>query len=95
MWRMQFEQFQHDPRFEAMFGRVPRRPRWVWSIALLAAAVVIVVPLLLLALAGLIVGTIAFFILSFIWWIVSALQSVTGPRRTDNGRRNVRVIDSD
>ena len=95
MWRVDFGQFQHDPRFGAFFNRVPRRPSWVWATSVMVGVLVVVIPLLLLVMAGLLIGSVTFIVLSLIARAVNAVQSVFGGRsvRGDQGRRNVRVID--
>lgn len=95
---------EFDPRYDPRmaFGRWYRRveiagrqPRWVTRTALAAAVVVIVVPLLVLALAGIAVGLIVFAALGLVAWGVSWIKGLLyrwDDFRFDSGRRNVRVI---
>ena len=65
------ETFRQDPRFSRWAGRVGAQPSWVWQIAGLLAALVIVVPIILLVLAA--VGT---FMLCFALFAIAASGSM-------------------
>jgi len=76
------------------YERVRRYPRWVTGPAMVAVALVVVLPLAVLALAGFLVGIVVFSLLAVVASVFSAIAGVwnTLTRRTDDGRRNVRVI---
>lgn len=93
---------QH-PRYGVWYQRVERQPSWVVKTAVALAVLIVVVPLVLLFLAAVAVGLIAFLVLGVaaaIWGGVARLLGGGGggplkPRpgwRHDDGRRNVRVI---
>jgi uncharacterized BrkB/YihY/UPF0761 family membrane protein len=94
MWRTDFNT-KHGVNH--VFEQVTGRPGWVGKASLLAAGLVVVVPLVLLALAGLIVGIVVFVTLGLIAQIIMSVgmlldglfKSPTG----SDGRHNVRVID--
>lgn len=79
------------------FEQVTGRPGWVAKASLLAAGLVVVVPLVLLALAGLIVGIVVFVTLGLIAQIILStgmlLDGLFKGSGGSDGRRNVRVID--
>jgi hypothetical protein len=94
VWRVDFGQYQRDPRFNAVFNRMPVRPNWVLLTAVAVGAFVVVVPLVLLAIAGLVVGLVTFAVLALVAQAVAAVRSLFGGGTSgDRGRRNVRVID--
>ncbi len=99
MWRFDSETFRTVPGFDGVYRRVVGRPSWVTKWALIAAAIVVLVPLMLLALAGLVIGTVVFVLLGLIAQVItfvrSGLHSLSGGGSTSTGRRNVRVIHRD
>jgi len=95
MWRIRLDE-NADP------GRWIRytagQPGWVIKWTLIAALVVIVVPLAVLALAGVVVGFVVFVLLALFVRLVAIVRAVIDgvlPSRRRDGRRNVRVIDRD
>lgn len=99
MWRVNFQTFRGNPAFDQMYQRVGSKPGWVTKWAFIAAAIVIVVPLAVLALAGMLVGTIVFVLLALIAQVVAIVrtgfESIFGASAQSSGRRNVRVIHRD
>ena len=89
-----FTDFRSDPRFVGVFSRVRSRPSWIWKLASLAAAVVIIVPILALIVAA--VGTflLMFLVLSLLHAAGRGLETFFGhiSGRDRQGRRNVRVV---
>lgn len=95
MWRVRFEKGAGPGQW---FNRAAGQPNWVTKWALIAAVVVIVVPLMVLAMAGLAVGLVVFVTLALIVRIAVIVRTAVGglwPARGSDGRRNVRVIDRD
>ncbi len=93
-WRVYIRK---HPSFGPWYARVERRPGWVAGIAMAAAAVVILVPLLLLTVAAIFVGVVVFVTLGAIVWAVALVRSLIaqvtlGTRGRGDGRQNVRVI---
>jgi len=82
-----------------LFERATGRPGWVAKASLIAAGLVVAVPLVLLALAGLIVGIVVFVTLGLIAQIIMSvgllIDGLFKPAAGSgaDGRRNVRVID--
>ncbi len=83
-----------------------RKPGWVAGAALLAATLVVVVPLLVLMIAALFVGVVVFVTLSVVAWFVAVVRGLWrgvmpggggGGRGwpPDQRRRNVRVVTRD
>ena len=95
MWRTNLD---NDPRSGRWLRYVAAQPNWAAKWSLVAAVLVIVVPLAVLALAGLTVGIVVFVILATIMRLASivrvAARSVW-PGGSDGGRRHVRVVDRD
>ncbi len=84
--------FNASDQFERLRRRVVfmrRQPSWVAGSALIAAVLVVVIPLLLLTLAAVLVGGVVFALLSLAARVTDFLR---GPGRS--GRRNVTVIRS-
>lgn len=79
------------------YDRIQRQPSWVLKLALVAAVLVIVVPLLILTFAAILIGVVVFTIGSL---VASGLRVIsdlftrrpTSPVQFDDGRRNVRII---
>ena len=76
------------------------QPSWVTRWALLAIVVVVVVPLVTLALAGLVVGLVVFVTLGVVARVIGLIRALFGggggpADDDDDGRRNVRVMDPD
>ena len=95
MWRVRFEKGAGPGQW---FNRAAGQPNWVTKWALIAAAVVIVVPLMVLATAGLAVALVVFVTLALIVRIGMIIRTTIDglwPGRSSDGRRNVRVIDRD
>jgi hypothetical protein len=94
MWRADFTTNQGLNR---LFERATGRPGWVAKASLIAAGLVVAVPLVLLALAGLIVGIVVFVTLGLIAQIIMSvgllLDGLFKSPAASDGRRNVRVID--
>lgn len=99
MFNVRFQQFRDDPRFGAMYSTLQRKPSWVMKFALIAAAVVVIVPIVALALAAVVVGAIVFFVLSAIAAVMNFFGNlfggVAGTGSPNEGRQNVRVIQRD
>ena len=97
MWRVYYTQMQQDPRFGPFITWVQAgRSGWVLATAVMVGLMVVVIPLVLLALAGLFVGVMTFVVLSLLVRAYEALQSLfsgRGSYPSADGRRNVRVID--
>lgn len=87
------EHIREHPTMGVWYERYRSRPSWVVRGALVAAVLVVVVPLVLLTLAAVIVGMLVFAALS----LVASIGNLFGGGRDvkpsgDDGRRNVRVI---
>lgn len=102
MWNVRFQEFREDPRLGAMYAQMRRKPGWVTQLAIAAAAVVVIVPIVALVLTALIVGVVVFYALSLVAAIVQFFRQIFGgiSRSTrnesaSNGRQNVRVIPRD
>lgn len=82
------------PTMGVWYERYRRRPSWVTRGALLAGALVIVVPLVVLTVAAVVIGMGVFFVLSALAWVAGLFSGVGATQRTpgDDGRQNVRVI---
>ena len=79
-------------------GYAVSQPSWVTRLALIAMVLVVVVPLAMLALAGLAVGLVVFVTLGLVARVVMMVRSALGrlrPTGRGDGRNNVRVIDRD
>ncbi len=99
---MRFDSFRDNPQFGMWYGRVSRQPGWVVKAAVMSAVMVVVVPVVVLTVAALVVGTVVFFVLGLIASLFSALGSlgrggagVPEPTWREDGRVNVRVIETD
>jgi hypothetical protein len=91
MWRVFIQQ---NPALGSIHARLNRHPSWVTRTAILCTLAVIMVPLVLLILAGLLVGALVFAVLS----VVARTMDLFGGAavsRPEPLRRNVRVIDED
>jgi len=78
------------------YQKLERQPSWVTKAAILAAVLMVGLPLALIAITALIVGLAVFTVLSLVSAGVATLRELFsgGGRRppADDGRRNVRVI---
>jgi len=95
MWRIRFDNGTGPGQW---FNYVIGQPNWVAKWALIATVAVIVVPLMVLAIAGLAVGLVVFVALALIVRIAVIIRTVFDglwPGSRSDGRRNVRVIDRD
>jgi uncharacterized protein involved in cysteine biosynthesis len=99
MFNVRFQQFRDDPRFGAMYSTLQRKPSWVMKFALIAAAVVVIVPIVAIAMAAVVVGTIVYFVLSAVAKVTgffgNLFGGVAGAGLANEGRQNVRVIQRD
>lgn len=88
---------REHPKYGTWYRRVEGRPGWVWKWAIGAALLVIVVPLILITLAAVVVGTVVFVVLGFIASVLRLFlpsdRPVKTPSNADAGRENVRIID--
>ena len=85
---------REHPTFGTYYARVERQPGWVVRLTLLAAVLVIVVPLMILTLAAVLTAGVVFVLASLVARVASLFTR--GPRDvgpTDDGRENVRVIE--
>jgi len=104
MIRINFRDMRSDPRagFGNLYRQVTGRPSWPLKIALLIGSLVVVVPLVVLAIAGLVVGVAVFIVLSLVARLLEALGLASSPAestpaRNDppyntDGRENVHVL---
>lgn len=89
---------QH-PRFGPWYAQVERQPNWVIKLAVIAAVLVFVVPLVLLTLAALVVAAAVFMVLALVMRGLAVARSLFDFRGPDaptyrgDGRENVRVIE--
>ena len=90
MWR---QYLRSHPRFSVWYERLDRSPGWVNRIAVTAAVLTVVLPLVLLALAALVVGVIVFTLLSIVARLLALLAG--GGAAVPDGRVNVRVVRRD
>ena len=88
MWRVYI---RNHSRLGPWYVRLERQPGWVTKAALLAAVLIVVVPIGLLTLAALVVGVVVFVVLGAVAWLLGAAGRLLGGR-TDSGRVNVRVV---
>ncbi|MCC6579674.1 MAG: hypothetical protein IT440_04475 [Phycisphaeraceae bacterium] len=84
-------------RLHQRMPRIGGLPSWVTCVAVLAALVVIVLPMLALILAAVLVGAIVMALLSLVALVIRIARDLwrglTGGWSTDDdGRRNVRVL---
>ncbi len=89
-----FESFRSDPRFARFYGTAGAQPSWVLKYAILAALLVLSIPIIALVLLVMLTFVVVFFFLA----LVNGLLGLLRPRSRDlqeTGRRNVRVIRSD
>lgn len=96
-WHVRFEEEvrRRHPGTGVWVTRISRQPGWVTKTALLAAMLVVVVPIVLLTLAAVVIGLTCLGVLGLIasaGRFVSRLLGWSHPRQ-DDGRRNVQVID--
>jgi len=99
IWRVYMRQ---HPTLGPWYARVERRPGWVVQIALLAAVLVVLVPLFLLVAAAVLVGLAVFLVLGVLVQILRVLSgwrdrigSRSSGTSIGDGRQNVRVIRRD
>lgn len=84
-------------RARAWHTRVSRQPGWVIGVTVAAIVLVFVIPLALLAMAALLVGTLVFLVAAAIAKLSAIVTGLLGgevrePYPTEDGRENVRVI---
>jgi len=93
------QSFRRYASFEPWRRGVGGRPAWVTRLAVVAAVLVVVVPLAMLALTGLLVGMLVFFVASLLATMMQAVGSIFGGGASPSGsgrrnvRRNVRVVE--
>ena len=97
-----FAAFQSDPRFGQWYATVRRQPTWAWKIAGFAAALVIIVPIVMMVLTAIATFIVVFAVLSIAHrlgdWVGRLFgrrdgsASAPGVGWPDDGRRGVRVI---
>jgi hypothetical protein len=96
-WHIRFEEEvrRRHPGAGIWYTRISRQPGWVTRTALGVAVLVVVVPVVLLTLAAVVIGVICFTALSLAASIWRFISSPFGRTHTpsDDGRRNVEVID--
>ena len=101
MWRIYVRKYiEEHPKAGRWYARVERGPSWAIGPAVGVAALVIVVPLVLLSLAAVAAGLIVFLLLALVGQVFSVIRSIwrglTGQRDgaplAADGRHNVRVI---
>lgn len=91
---------RRHPRWGVWYARVERQPAWVVKTAVVAAVLVVGVPLILLTatalIAGVVVGGTLGIVAGIVYKLRKALVGRSGatrvPQTYDDGRRNVRVI---
>lgn len=100
MWRVDPEEY---PNLGRWYINIQRQPSWALKTALLAGALVIVVPLVVLAIAAIVVGVAVFFVMSLIAGLLRIVRDITSfgrpgdasnPQQTrqGDGRVNVRIM---
>jgi len=85
----------NDPRFQrvfVMYNRVRRSPGWVTKLSILAAVLVVAVPVALLSLAALIIGLVAFLVLSTVASVGLFFRGGWRAMFSREKRKNVRVV---
>lgn len=95
-WRHRFSQFS-GPGFDP---RQVAQANWAAGVSFLIALAFVLIPLLVVLLAGLGIGMLCYILLSAVNAVLNLLQapmrtsdtSAQGSRRDAEGRRNVRVI---
>jgi MFS superfamily sulfate permease-like transporter len=94
MWRVILQQNQTFRTFNAQMSRYPA---WVTRTAILCAMAVIVIPVMLLIVAGLLVGVLVFAVLSLVARVMELFGGSGGAVGTADEplRRNVQVIEDD
>ena len=91
MWRVYI---RNSRTFGPIYERIERRPNWVARTALVAAALVVLVPLLVLFIAAIVVGAIVFLTLALIAAVLATVANLfNGLGLRPAGRKNVRVIE--
>lgn len=100
MWRIEWRQSPYGSGIGSSGANDQAYwPGWAVKAAILAAVLVVAVPLLLLTLAALIVGALVLLVLVAAAVVVRRLRRLgawlpgRSPRWRDEGRRNVRVIE--
>ncbi len=96
-WQVRFEEEvrRRHPGAGMWYTRVSRQPSWVTKTALVAALIVVVVPIIALTIAAVIIGLLCLLVLSLVasvWRFVTSPFSGTRASK-DDGRRNVTIID--
>jgi uncharacterized protein YfaT (DUF1175 family) len=96
--RYHFHNLRNDPRIAGWYQRVAGQPSWVWKFAAIAALAVLVVPVLMLVFSALAAFLLVFVALGVAHrlgvWLNGLFEKHSGSlRRSDDGRRNVRVVD--
>lgn len=89
--RIRFVNLGGDRMAEA-FQAARGQPNWAVRIAVLTFLLIVGIPILLLLLVAGLAAAVVFAILSTLNWIFSGFRST---KPTDDGRRNVRIIDRD
>jgi hypothetical protein len=84
-----FQHFGSDPRYVRWTGRVVSQPSWVWQIAMLAAFLVIFIPIAAVVFSAVGIFLIVFLVLAMLNWAIQSVRGLFGPR---DGRRNVRIV---
>lgn len=80
-----------------LYGRLRREPGWVAGTAFLAAALVVVIPLIVLVVTAIFVGLVVFVVLSLVAQVVAFVRAGwqrigPGEGLAGGGRENVRVV---
>ena len=96
MWRIYIK---NHPQFGPVYERVNTQPSWITKLALSVALIIFFIPLAVLFLAALLVGTVVFVVLALVVRVITVIQNLFSPERSqtsaEQGRENVRVIDRD
>lgn len=88
--QLNFDQFRDDPRYARWSSQIGGQPSWVWRFAALAAAFVIIVPIVTILMAAAATFVLVYLVLAGVHWIAESLRGLLGAGR--EGRRNVRVV---
>ena len=100
MWRILL---QNNRMAQPFLATASKYPAWVMRTAFTAAAITIILPMIVIVLAGLLIGFTVFFVLSIIARIMQLLglepasqHGTSAPEQpVSDGRDNVRVMDGD
>jgi len=87
--QINLEEFRGDPRYARWSARVGGQPGWVWRLAALAAALVLV-PIVALVLAAAATFMVVYLVLAAVHAVAQAVRRLLGG--SGDGRRNVRVV---